>query len=98
MRAYSARAASDDQRSMTIICSGVAPAASRAHARYERKVCTDSELTRSGCATRATAALKKASSPLFVHIAPEGPRTSGSLRRAAAATRRMSSYLTSSRH
>eukprot|EP00965_Chrysotila_dentata_P090352 2981376-Pleurochrysis_carterae.AAC.1 len=33
MRAYSARAASDDHRSITMICSGVAPAASSAHAR-----------------------------------------------------------------
>eukprot|EP00965_Chrysotila_dentata_P123906 4095647-Pleurochrysis_carterae.AAC.1 len=33
MRAYRARAASDDQRSITMICSGVAPAARSAHAR-----------------------------------------------------------------
>eukprot|EP00965_Chrysotila_dentata_P164833 5442446-Pleurochrysis_carterae.AAC.1 len=41
--------------------------------------------------------LKNSSSLRFVHIAPEGPNIRGSPRRAAAATRRMSSYLMSSR-
>eukprot|EP00965_Chrysotila_dentata_P231758 6198549-Pleurochrysis_carterae.AAC.5 len=44
------------------------------------------------------AALKNSSSFRLVHIAPDGPSTRGSLRRAVAATRRMSSYLISSRH
>eukprot|EP00965_Chrysotila_dentata_P216763 6189565-Pleurochrysis_carterae.AAC.1 len=44
------------------------------------------------------AALKNSSNLRFVHMAPDGPSTRGSLRRAVAATRRMSSYLISSRH